>query len=212
MAAIARWALRAAALLALILGGHQVIDLVSDWLDLTLLPHTEDMLHRAIVTGTAAYVVLMALPFVPGAEIGLTLLTALGGTLAPLVYLATAASLTLAYLVGLLLPADLLRRALQGLGLHRAAAFVARAAAMTEADLSHTLARDTTPRALRGVLRYRYVTLALLINMPGNVVLGGGGGIALMAGLSRLFRPIPFLLTVLIAVLPVPLVFYASSL
>lgn len=212
MAALIRWTLRGLALLALILGGHEVIKLVSGWLDLTLLPHTEDLLHRAIVTGTVAYVVLMALPFVPGAEIGLTLLTALGGALAPLVYLATATSLTLAYLAGLLLPPDVLCRAFAALGLRRASSFVGRAAAMTESDLQVHLSGANVPRLLHGVLRYRYVTLAVLINLPGNVVLGGGGGIALMAGLSRLFKPIPFLLTVLIAVLPVPLLFFVGAL
>lgn len=210
-AQLAKWALRAAVLAALILGGHELITLVANWLDLTIMPHTEDMLHRAILIGTAAYVGLMALPFVPGAEIGLTLMTALGGTLAPLVYLATTLSLTLAYLIGRLLPPRVLCAALTGLGLTRAAAFVDRAAHMSEEDLRAHLAGPSTPRALRGVVQHRYVALALLINLPGNVVLGGGGGIALMAGLSRLFHPIPYLLTVLIAVLPVPLLFYAGG-
>lgn len=38
-----------------------------------------------------------------------------------------------------------------------------------------------------------------------NILIGGGGGIALMAGMSRLF-PLPvYLLTVICAVAPVPL-------
>jgi hypothetical protein len=43
------------------------------------------------------------------------------------------------------------------------------------------------------------------INLPGNIVIGGGGGIALMAGLSRLFSPSGFVVTVAIATLPIPL-------
>ena len=39
-------------------------------------------------------------------------------------------------------------------------------------------------RLLPFLLRYRYVALALAFNLPGNAVLGGGGGIAMMAGLS----------------------------
>jgi len=70
----------------------------------------------------------------------------------------------------------------------------------------------SAPLVLRGLLRYRYVALAVAINTPGNVILGGGGGLALMAGLSRLFSPLPFLLTVLIAVLPVPLLFFVGHL
>ena len=131
MAPLIRWLLRALALAALIVGGHEVVGIVTSWLDLALWPHTEDMLHRAIISGTAAYVVLMAIPFVPGAEIGLTLLTAMGGALAPLIYLATAASLMIAYLVGRLLPPKLLQRGLTGLGLKRAATIVQDGSAMT---------------------------------------------------------------------------------
>lgn len=178
---------------------------------MSLLPHTEDILHRAVITGTAAYVVLMAIPFVPGAEIGLTLLTALGGAIAPLVYLATAASLMIAYLIGRLLPPTLLQRGLSSLGLARAALFVEEAAAMTDEDLQQSIASASGPKFLKALLRYRYIALALAVNTPGNVVLGGGGGIAMMAGLSRLFDPLPFLLTVLIAVLPVPLMFYVGQ-
>jgi hypothetical protein len=47
--------------------------------------------------------------------------------------------------------------------------------------------------------------LACLFNLPGNVVLGGGGGIALLAGLSRLYAPLPMAVTVALAVAPVPL-------
>ena len=211
MAPLIRWLLRALALAALIVGGHEVIGIVTSWLDLALLPHTEDMLHRAIVSGTAAYVVLMAIPFVPGAEIGLTLLTAIGGALAPLIYLATAASLMIAYLVGRLLPPKLLQRGLTGLGLQRAATIVQDGSAMTNDELNARL-QSLSGGKMGMFLRYRYLALALAVNMPGNVIVGGGGGIAMMAGLSRLFDPLPFLLTVLLAVLPVPLLFYVGNL
>ena len=199
-------------LAALIFGGHEIIELIGSWLDVALLPHTEDMLHRAIVVGTAVYIGLMAMPFVPGAEIGLTLLTVLGGAIAPLVYLATAFSLTMAYLAGRLLPPSILQAVLRAVGLKRAAGFIERAADMTQADLQENLMPPSAPLVLRGLLRYRYVALAVAINTPGNVILGGGGGLALMAGLSRLFSPLPFLLTVLIAVLPVPLLFFVGHL
>lgn len=211
MATVASWALKALLLLAIILGAQEAIGLVASWLDMNLMPHTEEMMHRAILIGTGAYVVFMAIPFVPGAEIGLTLLTAMGGALAPLIYLATATSLMLAYFVGRLLPPAVLHKLLAWLRLRRAADFVAEAAEMTDEDLQDRLTSASTSRVLRYLLRYRYVAIALAINMPGSVVLGGGGGIAMMAGLSRLFQPLPFLLTVLIAVLPVPLLFYAGS-
>lgn len=212
MAPLMRWLLSGLVLVALIWGGQHAIGIVTSWLDLTLMPHTEDMLHRAIVAGTAVYVALMALPFVPGAEIGLTLMTALGGALAPLIYLATAVSLTIAYTLGRMLPPEVLARGLRRLGLRRAGAFVEEVAGLSNEALEQHLTALARGRWQERAVRYRYLALALTFNLPGNVVLGGGGGIALMAGLSRMFSPIPYLLTVLIAVLPVPLAFYLGSL
>lgn len=211
MASIIRWGVRAAVLIALIVGGHEIIDRVNDWLNISVMPHTEDMLHRSIVIGTAIYVALMATPFIPGAEIGLTLLTVLGGAIAPLVYLATTVSLMIAFTLGRLLPPTILQRGLAALGLRRAAVFVGEAATMQYDDVCALLAPKSAPRAVHFLLRFRYVALALALNAPGNIVLGGGGGIALVAGLSRVYSPLPFLLTVLVAVLPVPLFFFLGQ-
>jgi hypothetical protein len=54
-------------------------------------------------------------------------------------------------------------------------------------------------------VRFRYVALALLINLPGSSLIGGGGGILLLAGLSGLFLPKATFLTLALAVAPVPL-------
>jgi hypothetical protein len=43
------------------------------------------------------------------------------------------------------------------------------------------------------------------LNVPGNAVIGGGGGIALLAGMSGLVTFPRFLATVSLAALPVPL-------
>ncbi len=211
MAALIKWALRAVALIGLVLMGNAVIEHVAGWLNVALMPHTEEFLHNSIVIGIGVYVALMALPFVPGAEIGLTLLTVLGGAIAPLVYLATALSLTIAYAVGRFLPPSLLQRGLAALGLGRAADFVQKASQMDYNDFQEKLAPSSSSRILRLLVRHRYIALALALNMPGNVVLGGGGGLALMAGLSRLFAPLSFIVTILIAVLPVPLAFFLGQ-
>ncbi len=46
----------------------------------------------------------------------------------------------------------------------------------------------------------------MALNIPGNTLIGGGGGISLAAGMSRLFRVWRFLLVLAIAVAPVPLI------
>jgi hypothetical protein len=45
-----------------------------------------------------------------------------------------------------------------------------------------------------------------LFNLPGNAALGGGGGIAMMSGFSRLFTFGGFVTAVAVAIAPVPLV------
>src|SRR6056297_4181313 len=72
------------------------------------------------------YALLIAIPFVPGVEIGLSVLAAGGPATAPLVWLATTAGLTLAYVAGCLVPLGWLRRMLTDLQLVRAAHLVAR--------------------------------------------------------------------------------------
>ena len=55
------------------------------------------------------------------------------------------------------------------------------------------------------LLRHRYLAIAIALNTPGNALIGGGGGIALLAGASGLFSFWGFLLVLAVAVLPVPL-------
>jgi hypothetical protein len=55
------------------------------------------------------------------------------------------------------------------------------------------------------LLRYRYPALVVLFNLPGNSVIGGGGGIAFTAGLSGLYSLPGFLVALVIAAVPVPL-------
>jgi hypothetical protein len=60
-------------------------------------------------------------------------------------------------------------------------------------------------RLLPLLLRYRYLALAAALNIPGNYLIGGGGGIALFAGVSRLYSVPGFLITIALAVAPVPM-------
>jgi len=54
-----------------------------------------------------------------------------------------------------------------------------------------------------GTHRYRYLALAVLLNVPGNAVIGGGGGIAMLVGMTRLFSFPAYIATVVLAVSPV---------
>lgn len=158
------------------------------------------------MTAMAVYVVLMVIPFMPAAEIGFSMLMVFGAKIAFLVYVSTVAALTVAYFIGRLLPDPLIARVFGTLGLTRAQSFMARLDGLSAEQRMNRLAHDSAARLVPALFRHRFLGLAVLLNLPGNVVVGGGGGIALVAGMSRLF-PLPaYLLTVALAVAPVPLI------
>ena len=197
--------LRVAILIAVLVLATWGAHMVRDALNLQIRPDNEQQVHRMIMLGAAAYIGLLALPFVPGAEIGLAMLAAFGGAIAPLIYICTVASMLLAYTVGRFLPVELLVRALSAMRMRRAADLVARAAPLSGEDRVAMLLEGQSARAMQFAIRYRYVGLALAVNMPGNSVIGGGGGIMLMAGLSGIFSPLATVATITLAVSPVPL-------
>jgi len=61
------------------------------------------------------------------------------------------------------------------------------------------------------MLRHRYLLLMLALNLTGNSLVGGGGGIVFIAGLSGLFSYHGYLLAILIAVSPVPVFFFITQ-
>lgn len=196
---------------AIFLLGQTVIDMVIDQLDLHVRAHNEPMLHRMIMTATAMYVVLMTIPFTPAAEIGLSMLLIFGGKIAFLVYVSTVAALALAYLIGRFLPAHLVAKAFGGIGLTRAQKFADRLEPLAGDERMALLITESPARLVPWLVRHRYLALAVLLNVPGNVVIGGGGGIAMAAGMTRLFSFPAYLLTVALAVAPLPLIFYVTA-
>lgn len=197
--------LRIAILIAVLVLATWGAHMVRDALNLQIRPDNEQRVHRMIMFGAAAYIGLLALPFVPGAEIGLAMLAAFGAAIAPLIYVCTVASMILAFAAGRFLPNDVLRRVLSALRMHRAVDLVARAAPLSGDDRVAMLLEGQSARALRLAVRYRYLALAVAVNTPGNSIIGGGGGIMVMAGLSGIFSPLATFATIAVAVSPVPL-------
>ncbi len=188
--------------LALFFGGHQIIVYLEELADFQRLAAEAMFAHPAVILALLFYVVLLAIPFVPGAELGLFLLLIFGADIAAIVYIATVLGMCLSYGLGALIPN------------HHLARFAGHFGLGDKLRQASARARDCgvrDPWRARGdiwfcrLLRHRYVALAVVINTPGNTVLGGGGGISLAAGLSGLYRPVWFLGTTLVAVAPVPL-------
>jgi len=158
-----------------------------------------------IMAGVTFYATLMAIPFVPGMEISLALLAVFGPKVALAIYTATVAALALSYLIGRQLPISLIARLFELLGLHRARDMVRRLQPLSATQRFETLIEHAPKRIIPTLLRHRYIAVMIAFNLPGNALIGGGGGIALLAGMSGLFTFPLFLTSVALAALPVPL-------
>lgn len=199
---LVRVALRLAAIIALAYALHRLLGLLQ-------IRATESgqsgWVTAAVVLMLIAYALAMAVPFLPGIEIGVILMMMRGAEVAPFVYAGTVTGLTAAFLVGRYLPWRLIERFADDLGLVRLGAMLARIEPLDrEERLALLRARLPGPLA-PFVTDWRYVLIGVLLNLPGNGLLGGGGGIAMLAGLSRLYATGWTILTFAIAVSPVPI-------
>jgi hypothetical protein len=204
------------ALLMIVIAGVAVVGTrASEWvmaqLDFRLIPSNEPLLHRMLMAAIALYMVLMVLPFCPGIEIGLGLIVLFGAPIVPLVYGATVLALLFAFVIGRFVPPQTIIQILDSLRLHRARDLLRSLEPLNEAGRLAFLQGTTSNRVARALLKHRYVAVALALNTPGNIVLGDGGGIALAAGFSRLFSLPLFILTVMLAVAPLPLAIFLTE-
>ena len=163
-----------------------------------------DLAAAAVIASVALYVVLMALPFMPGIEVGVTVMVMLGVRGVVIVYVATLLSLTLSFCVGRLLPATALARFLAWLRLRRAQALVLTLAPLVPAERLDYLTGQVPSRLVPFATRHRYLLVALALNIPGNALIGGGGGIGMVAGMSRLYAFPGYFLLIAVATAPVP--------
>lgn len=157
----------------------------------------------ALVMSGLAYLLLLALPFVPGVELGLLIMLVFGQEGVIAAYLATIGGLSLAFTAARLLPNRMTSRLMSRLGLSNAAENPG--AAINDMVASAKGADRLTGNIGIFLLDHRYLTLAACLNLPGNSVLGGGGGIAFLSGLSGQFHLPRFILTVVLATSPIPI-------
>ena len=186
-----------------------IANLVSGWfvdaLHLELRPSNEELVHRMTMLSAGVYTLLLAIPFVPGVEIGLALIGVLGPKIAFLVYVCTMMGLFVSFLIGRLVSLKWLAEGLERLGLWRAGHLLCQVHPMEGSERLAYLVSRAPNRLIPFLLRHRYLALAIIVNLPGNIVIGGGGGISMMAGASRLYSVAGFIATTAIAVAPVPL-------
>lgn len=192
----------------IVIAGNVLVHWLVDRLDFSIRPSNEPMVNRIIIFSMVAYAILLAVPFVPGAEIGLAVMMLLGPKIAGLVYVCTLAALTLSFTIGRFIPERIIVNFLHDLHWQRAGSLLGELEGLDSDERLRVLVRHSPRKLVPYLLRYRYLALMAAINLPGNIIIGGGGGIALVAGLSRLFKPVWFIAAVAVAVSPVPLAWF----
>jgi hypothetical protein len=181
---------------------------LSHQIDFQLFPRHEPILHAIVLIAVALYVLLMAIPFMPGIEIGLALMLLLGSKGAIMVYLCTLLALSISFTVGRKIPAGLICLLLNWLHLYKASALVRQLESLNQQERLELLYKKAPSRIAPFLLNHRYLAIAVVINFPGNALIGGGGGIGLIVGMSRIIPFHAYLGVLVIAIAPVPLWFF----
>jgi len=202
-----RVALVACTLLALALAGNWA----TGQTHVSVETEHRQLFDAMIATGLLAYVFAMALPFVPGIEIGLALMLVLGDDGVVVVYLATQLALLISFLLGRWVPTRYITAAFRWLRMERAERFVGAMDAIPGVERAAHLARHAPARWLAALGRHHGLLLATLLNLPGNAVIGGAGGIGMIAGMSRAYTLPRYLLLIGVATMPVPLFLLVSG-
>lgn len=189
-------------------GGHLVVGKI----EFQFWPEHENMVITMFWLSVLVYIVLMALPFTPGVELGLALMMVLGPKGIVLVYLCTLLSLSLSFMVGRLIPLRAFARFLGWLHLEIARDLLIQVEPLDAEQKLNYLLKTAPLRVIPFLLKHRYFMIAFILNLPGNALVGGGGGIGLIAGLSRLYPFFKFFLLISLAILPLPLLILSGNL
>jgi hypothetical protein len=179
--------------------------------NIQIYPSHEPILNFIILGSFLLYTLLVIMPFMPGIEIGLALMMFLGGKGIFLVYLCTLIALSVSYAIGKHIPPHFLAKFLDWLCLRKARDLVLQLQPLN-AEERFALLNDKAPKKIvPWLLRHRYLALAILINLPGNALIGDGGGISLIAGMSGIITYPKYILLLSIAILPVPIMIYLNT-
>lgn len=193
--------------IGLLIGGSVVGHAVLKEASLSARPMSGPGVHMMIATTTMIYTAASAVPFVPGAEIGFGMIFMFGGKIAGLVYGAMLAALTISFIAGRFVPPAVCAAAFNFAGLHRARDLVLKLAPLPPDKKLDVLMEHAPVRIVPFLLRHRYLAVMALINIPGNSLIGGGGGIAFTAGMSGLFNLPRYFAAIAIAIAPLPVFF-----
>lgn len=200
--------LRITVLVALVIGAQALGDWVGAFLQVEFSSGQNAIANTVVLLLILAYIVMMAMPFVPGIEIGLALMLVLGPDVFPLVYACTQLALILSFAAGRLWSLDQFAALASWLRFERTRSTLAGLESMGPEQRLQFMLRAAPRWWLRRLVRHRYLALAVLINMPGNAIIGGAGGIGLCAGMSRVFSLPRYVMVMVLATTPVPILLW----
>ena len=184
----------------------------NDYLHSLLWPINLEQAQMLIGCLILAYAVCMMLPFMPAIELGLLLLAMLDIQGVLWLYLVTVVALITSYGIGRVIPVAMLKKLFEYLHFHRASDLLCCTGECGEKEQIDRFIKQAPKRLIPFLLRHRYCVFAVAINTPGNMIIGGAGGIAMMSGFSRVYGFGRFVLTLLIAVSPLPILAILSKL
>ena len=201
--------------ISLIVGFLVLLNYGGSWvvgqINFQLWPMHEHLMITMLWLSIVVYVLWMAIPFVPGVELGLALMVMLGPKGVVLVYLCTLFSLSLSFTIGRLIPLSVFARFFGWLHLHKAQDLVVQLEPLNSEERLDFLMRTAPSKVTPFLLKHRYLMIAIALNLPGNALIGGGGGIGLITGMSRLY-PFPrYILLVSLAITPLPIMILAGE-
>ena len=204
-------AVKIALFLAVLLFLNYAVGWLANRIAFQMWPRHVTMTLFLLFATAALYILLLAVPFLPGIELGIMLMAMLGTRGILLVYLCTVFALSLSFLFGRLLPPRYLARGFDWFNLHRARDLILSLDPLDPEERLRFLLRNAPSRIVPFLLRHRYLIIGVLFNLPGNALIGGGGGIGLVAGMSRLFPFPKYILLVCLAITPGPILFLLRS-
>jgi hypothetical protein len=100
---------------------------------------------------------------------------------------------------------------LNWLYLYKASALVRQLEPLNQLERLRLLQEKAPAKIAPFLLNHRYLTVAVALNLPGNALLGGGGGIGLIVGMSKIIPFHAYIVLLAIAIAPVPLWFYLQG-
>lgn len=139
-----------------------------------------------LVIGTILYSLVLIIPYFPSLEIGLVMMIWFQEPGVIIIYSATVLSLTIAYLVGSKMKRNNFFNEM----------------------FNHLIKFKVTDQLSK---KHPYLSLVFLLNMPGNTVLGGGGGIAMNFGHNSYLSFPKFFTGCAIATSPLPIIFLIGN-